>query len=45
MLRKGAYGYLAHIQEKIEDPIEIKEKLVVKEFEDVFPGELLGLPP
>ena len=30
MLRKGAYGYLAHIQENIEVPIELKYVIVVK---------------
>jgi len=45
MLRKGAYGYLAHIQENIEVSVELKDVIVVKEFGDVFPEELPGLPP
>jgi len=30
MLQKGANGYLAHVQENIEDLIKIKDVLVVK---------------
>ena len=44
-MQKGAYRFLAYIQERIEEPGKIKDVLVVKEFKDVFPEELLGLPP
>ena len=30
MLRNGAYGYLTHIQEKIEVPIKLRDVLIVK---------------
>ena len=40
MLRIVAYGYLAHIQEKIEALVGIKDVIIVKEFRDVFPKEL-----
>ena len=44
LLWKGAYGYLAHVQERKEDHLKIGV-LVVNEFKDVFPEELLGLSP
>ena len=45
MLRKGAYGYLAHIQEKIEVLVELRDVLIVKKFGDVFPEKFPVLPP
>ncbi|XP_052204051.1 uncharacterized protein LOC127809327 [Diospyros lotus] len=45
LLRQGAQGYLACVQGKSEEPLKIKEVRIVREFEDVFPEELLGLPP
>ena len=44
-MQKGAYGFLACIQEMTKEPGELRDVLVVREFEDVFPEELPGLPP
>ncbi|XP_052185216.1 uncharacterized protein LOC127796850 [Diospyros lotus] len=45
LLRRGAQGYLACVQGKSEEPLKIKEVRIVREFRDVFPEELPGLPP
>ncbi|XP_052187794.1 uncharacterized protein LOC127798329 [Diospyros lotus] len=45
LLQNGAYGYLAHIEEKKEDLLKIEEVWIVNEFRDVFSEELPGLPP
>jgi len=44
MLEKGAYGYLACI-EMDNKKVEIGEVATVREFPDVFPEDLPGLPP
>ena len=44
LLRKGCMGYLAYILNSNDGP-QLKDIPMVKEFSDVFPEELLGLPP
>ncbi|XP_052198269.1 uncharacterized protein LOC127805556 [Diospyros lotus] len=44
MLEKGAYGYLACVQED-NKKVELRKTAVVREFPDVFPKDLPGLPP
>ncbi|XP_052177608.1 uncharacterized protein LOC127791670 [Diospyros lotus] len=45
LLRQGAHAYLACVQGKNEEPLNIEEVRIVIEFRDVFPKELPGLPP
>ena len=45
MLRKSYPGYLAYVVEVRDDDMRLEDILVVKEFPDVFPDDLLGLPP
>jgi hypothetical protein len=45
LLRKGCPTYLANVSESKEKKIELKYVTIVREFLDVFPKELLGLPP
>ena len=45
LLRKGCQGFLARVREfngQVREPASVP---VVREFLDVFPDELLGLPP
>ncbi|XP_052206818.1 uncharacterized protein LOC127811150 [Diospyros lotus] len=44
MLGKGAYGYLACVQED-NKKVELGEVAIVRDFPDVFPEDLPGLPP
>ncbi|XP_052172278.1 uncharacterized protein LOC127788207 [Diospyros lotus] len=44
MLGKGAYGYLACVQED-NKKVELGEVAIVRDFLDVFPEDLPGLPP
>nr|XP_043639457.1 uncharacterized protein LOC122610542 [Erigeron canadensis] len=44
-LKKGYFSILAHVKEKNSDEKQLEEVPVVKEFPDVFPEELPGLPP
>ena len=44
MLRKSYPGYLAYVVEVRENDVRLKDILVVREFPDVFPDDLLGLP-
>ena len=44
MLRKGCQGYLAYVVEKEKEGILVDEILVVREFPDVFPDDIIGLP-
>nr|XP_043611686.1 uncharacterized protein LOC122583333 [Erigeron canadensis] len=44
-LKKGYLSILAHVKEKNSDEKRLEEVPVVKEFPDVFPEELPGLPP
>jgi len=45
LLRKGCMGYLAYILNSNDEGPRLKDIPVVKEFPDVFPEELPGLPP
>jgi hypothetical protein len=45
LLRKGCMGYLAYILNSDDEGPRLKDIPVVKEFPDVFPEELPGLPP
>jgi hypothetical protein len=45
LLRKGCMGYLAYILNSDDEGPRLKDIPMVKEFPDVFPEELPGLPP
>jgi len=45
LLRKGCSAWLAHVRELEKGSIDLASIPVVKEFRDVFPEELPGLPP
>ena len=46
MLSSGCMGFLASVVDKIkEDKLDLTNVPVMKEFVEVFPQELLGLPP
>ena len=45
LLRKGCEAFLALVLDCKIGQIELENILVVKEFSDVFPEELLGIPP
>ena len=45
MLRKSYPGYLAYAVEVRDDDMRLEDIPVVREFPDVFPDDLLGLPP
>src|SRR5262249_28298306 len=45
LLRKGCQGFLAHIMDTRVESGDLQRIPVVNEFPDVFPEELLGLPP
>uniref|UniRef100_A0A2N9FHE6 CCHC-type domain-containing protein n=1 Tax=Fagus sylvatica TaxID=28930 RepID=A0A2N9FHE6_FAGSY len=45
MLRRGAMGYLAYVIDIEASEVKLKDISVVREFPDVFPKELPGLPP
>ena len=45
MLRKGCQGYLAYVVETWKEGTLVDEILVVREFSDVFPYDIAGLPP
>ena len=45
MLRNSYTGYLAYVVEVREDDVRLEDIPVVKEFPDVFPYDLPGLPP
>ena len=45
MLRKGCKGYLAYVVEKGKEGTILDEIPVVREFPDVFPDDIAGLPP
>ncbi|CAL8135565.1 unnamed protein product [Prunus armeniaca] len=45
LLKRGCVGYLAHIIDTREVTLNLKDVLVVREFSDVFPDDLHGLPP
>ncbi|CAL2236962.1 unnamed protein product [Prunus armeniaca] len=45
LLRKGCSGYLAHVIDTQDNGLRLEDILVVREFQDVFLEDLLGLPP
>ena len=45
LLHKGCEAYLAHVIDKSSLEVTIESVSVVCEFSDVFPDDLLGLPP
>ena len=45
MLRKGCQGYLAYVVETGKKGTLVDEILVVREFPDIFPDDIAGLPP
>ncbi|XP_074327841.1 uncharacterized protein LOC141665760 [Apium graveolens] len=45
LLSKGCDGYLAFVKDTSKDEPRIEDYPVVREYEDVFPDELPGLPP
>ena len=45
MLRKGCQSYLAYVVETGKEGTLVDEILVVREFPDVFPDDITGLPP
>ena len=45
MLRKGCQGYLAYVVEIEKEGTLVEEIPVVREFPDVFPDDIAGLPP
>ncbi|MFS7913477.1 putative nucleotidyltransferase, Ribonuclease H [Helianthus anomalus] len=44
-LRKGCVAFLAHVVDKEAEEPKLEDIPVVKEFPDVFPDDLPGLPP
>ncbi len=45
MLRNGCQGYLALVRDTSVEGINMENIPIVREFIDVFPEELTGLPP
>ena len=45
LLSRGAHGFIACAQLEERVVPKLNEVRVVREYEDVFPEELLGLPP
>ena len=45
MLRKGCQGYLDYVVEKGKEGTLVDDIPVVREFPDVFPDDIAGLPP
>ena len=45
MLHKGCQGYLAYVVETEKEGTLVDEIPVVREFPDVFPDDIVGLPP
>ena len=45
MLRKGCQGYLAYVLETRKERTLMDEIPVIREFPDVFPDDITGLPP
>ena len=44
MLRKACVGYLATVIETQSEEIRLEDISIVREFPDVFPYDLLGMP-
>lgn len=45
LLRKGCTRYLAYVMDTRDNDLRLEDIPVVQEFPDVFPEDLLGLPP
>ena len=45
MLRKGCQGYLAFVVDRRQEGTQLEDIPIVKEFLDVFPNDISGLPP
>ena len=45
MLRKGCQGYLAFIVDRRQEGTRLEDISIIKEFPDVFPVDISGLPP
>ena len=45
MLRKGCQGYLAFIVDRRQEGTRLEDIPIIKEFPDVFPNDISGLPP
>ena len=45
MLRKGCQGYLAFVVDMRQEGTQMEDIPIVKEFPDVFPDDISGLPP
>ena len=45
MLRKGCQGYLAFVVDRRQKGTQLEDIPIVKEFPDVFPDDISGLPP
>ena len=45
MLRKGCQGYLAYVVETGKERTLVDEIPIVREFPNVFPDDIAGLPP
>ena len=44
LLQKGCKGYLAHVVDTRSSEVRLEDVLVVRDFLDVFPNDLPGLP-
>ena len=45
MIRKGYQGYLAFVVDRRQEGTRLEDIPIVKEFPDVFPDDISGLPP
>ena len=45
ILRKGCQGYLAFVVDRRQEGTRLEDIPIVKEFPDVFPDDISGLPP
>ena len=45
MLQKGCHGYLAFVMDRGQEGTWLEDIPIVKEFPDVFPDDISGLPP
>ncbi|XP_076901768.1 uncharacterized protein LOC143556298 [Bidens hawaiensis] len=45
LLRKQCYAFLAHVVNKKSEVKKIQDNSIVKDYPEVFPDDLLGLPP
>ena len=45
LLQKGCKGYLAHVVDTRSSEVGLEDVPVVREFPDVLPDDLSGLPP